>query len=390
MNFNKINKLITFLSFNSMVFSLSFQSFNINDNQANFLLNNFNEKYLINDENNNVCNSPECEEISKYILNYLDTSINPCDDFFQFTCGKWLNENEIPDDKKSIGVFSDGQLQNQEILHEIFESNYIPNSNYTLADQENDKIIFNKLKNFYNSCMDTNKINSKGREPLVNFLNTFKINEYKGNLKNVDTLTSLIAEIHNYGSYAFFSMDTSKDPMDPTKFVLTISQDGIGIPSPDLYDDYGVSYLYKDIIKETLEKVFGKESGRDFDAMSESIYKFEHRLARIFEPMENLLTTDKIYNPFTIEYMNKNYPSINWSLYFKKRLSDFGVNNIINDNYVIIDGVPKFTQKLNIILNDTSEETLLYYVEWSLIYTYIDYVADNIKEKMSKAKLELE
>jgi len=390
MNFNKINKLITFLSFNSMVFSLSFQSFNINDNQANFLLNNFNEKYLINDENNNVCNSPECEEISKYILNYLDTSINPCDDFFQFTCGKWLNENEIPDDKKSIGVFSDGQLQNQEILHEIFESNYIPNSNYTLADQENDKIIFNKLKNFYNSCMDTNKINSKGREPLVNFLNTFKINEYKGNLKNVDTLTSLIAEIHNYNSFAFFSMDITNDLINPEKYLGYVLQNGLALQISDYYDDIGISTIYKEIINDTLSNIFDDQSKRNIDTMTREIFSFEHRLARISEPQEKLRVSMKdIYHPVTINELNQKYPFINWSLYFEKRYSGLGINNPFNDESIISDITPNFLRRLNLILNDTNIDTLVYYIEWSIIFTYADYISDNYKEKLNEAKLNL-
>eukprot|EP00833_Pecoramyces_ruminatium_P014232 jgi/Orpsp1_1/1188264/evm.model.d7180000063523.1 len=38
----------------------------------------------------NECTSKECIEISKRILSNLDTSINPCDDFYEFSCGGWM------------------------------------------------------------------------------------------------------------------------------------------------------------------------------------------------------------------------------------------------------------------------------------------------------------
>lgn len=43
--------------------------------------------------------------IAGSILSKMDKSVNPCDDFYTFSCGGWLNENPIPEDSSSYGIY---------------------------------------------------------------------------------------------------------------------------------------------------------------------------------------------------------------------------------------------------------------------------------------------
>ena len=48
---------------------------------------------------NQMCLSKECIAASHKLFQYADFSVNPCDDFYQFSCGNYIKETTIPDDK---------------------------------------------------------------------------------------------------------------------------------------------------------------------------------------------------------------------------------------------------------------------------------------------------
>uniref|UniRef100_A0A1Y1LZC8 Peptidase M13 N-terminal domain-containing protein n=1 Tax=Photinus pyralis TaxID=7054 RepID=A0A1Y1LZC8_PHOPY len=54
----------------------------------------------------NVCTTPACLCASSSILNNMDPSVDPCDDFHEFVCGNYLKTTNIPDDQHSIGTMN--------------------------------------------------------------------------------------------------------------------------------------------------------------------------------------------------------------------------------------------------------------------------------------------
>ncbi|CAF4689134.1 unnamed protein product, partial [Rotaria sp. Silwood2] len=49
-----------------------------------------------------LCVTPYCIKAANYLLESIDKTVNPCDNFFEFACGTWLKKNRIPDDGKSF------------------------------------------------------------------------------------------------------------------------------------------------------------------------------------------------------------------------------------------------------------------------------------------------
>uniref|UniRef100_K3WPA3 Peptidase M13 N-terminal domain-containing protein n=2 Tax=Globisporangium ultimum (strain ATCC 200006 / CBS 805.95 / DAOM BR144) TaxID=431595 RepID=K3WPA3_GLOUD len=79
------------------------------------------------------------------VSSLMDTKADPCDDFYQYTCGAWISNTDIPDSKKGIDyTFSGIQERNDLVIQEIMK----------------EKLPI--VTEFWESCMDMDTLNSLG------------------------------------------------------------------------------------------------------------------------------------------------------------------------------------------------------------------------------------
>ena len=61
-----------------------------------------------------VCTSPACIKAAARMLARLDPSVDPCSDFYQFSCGRFLETGNVPDDSSQLSTL-------QEMQDEMFQ-----------------------------------------------------------------------------------------------------------------------------------------------------------------------------------------------------------------------------------------------------------------------------
>lgn len=101
----------------------------------------------------NICMTKGCIKASALILDLIDEEIDPCENFYEFACGKFLRNTFIPDDK--IAMMSFVQVQEQVLgqLRSVLNERSMPNESkpFTLA------------KTFNTACMDEDTLEIKGK-----------------------------------------------------------------------------------------------------------------------------------------------------------------------------------------------------------------------------------
>lgn len=80
-----------------------------NTNQFSVEANNNTGRFDRNSDESGICTTGTCIDESARMLNALDNSVEPCDDFYEFACGKLLRNTRLPVGKNSQTVFSEVQ-----------------------------------------------------------------------------------------------------------------------------------------------------------------------------------------------------------------------------------------------------------------------------------------
>uniref|UniRef100_A0A4Q8K7F4 U6-Hexatoxin-Hc1f_1 n=1 Tax=Hadronyche cerberea TaxID=1107879 RepID=A0A4Q8K7F4_HADCE len=51
------------------------------------------------------CTSPECQEAARALLESMDTTADPCQNFYRYACGGWIDRHPIPPEKGRYSAF---------------------------------------------------------------------------------------------------------------------------------------------------------------------------------------------------------------------------------------------------------------------------------------------
>ncbi|XP_071750152.1 neprilysin-2-like isoform X2 [Lepeophtheirus salmonis] len=109
---------------------------------------------------NKVCNSIGCQQTAKTILENMDSTVNPCDDFYAFSCGGFINKTIVPNGEEKVNVLTktkDGLISDiNDLMNEELNSSELQ--------------IFKDMKTFYKTCIDENKIEELGVTPMKDIL----------------------------------------------------------------------------------------------------------------------------------------------------------------------------------------------------------------------------
>ncbi|MGB8579896.1 MAG: M13 family metallopeptidase [Candidatus Sulfotelmatobacter sp.] len=277
----------------------------------------------------------------------MDRTVDPCVDFFQYSCGGWIKNNPIPPDQSSWDTYSKMQDENRERLRGILEAAAKPVSTRDPSEQ--------KIGDYYASCMGENAINAKGTEPLKPQLD--RIAQLSSKAEIADVAATMVDD------NVLFSFESTQDYRDASQVIAEADQGGLGLPDRDYY-------LKEDAKSVDLRKAYVVHVQKMFELLgdepdaaateAQTVMHIETALAKGSMTRVERRDPKNLDHKMTSAEFEKISPDFHWQVYFTKvGLPSLGSLNVAS---------PGFFKALN---EEIAKENLAdwkVYLRWHLVH----------------------
>ena len=183
------------------------------------------------------------EQIASKVLSAMDREADPCEDFYRYACGGWIDATELPpDESRWSRSFSVIHEENRTLVREILES-----ATADPGDDPDQRLV----GRFYGSCMAEGDVERAGARPLKPIFREI------GKVKDAGTLLAVTAKLHRMNVGALFDIGVIPDFKNPDLNIAFMAQGGLGMPDRDYY-------LSEDETKHKLLEDYEKHVARMF------------------------------------------------------------------------------------------------------------------------------
>ncbi|KAI7885925.1 uncharacterized protein EV154DRAFT_427608 [Mucor mucedo] len=314
-----------------------------------------------------ICTTQTCKDAATSILHDLDVNVDPCSDFYQYT---------------SVGTFNNLRNDNIDGLRDILESTYedllagvqslgkSDDAFINPSQVEKDRANFNKIKAYYESCMDETTIDSLGPTPifpsihaLIDTLGFQENEDGRFTTDHVRQLTEALIYLGKEGVDSLITFGVAVDDINPNQYSISVTQPSLGLPSREYYDQPEMLTNYRNGLISILSSVLGNPRDNsateelrrirlsenklsalgqvEIENMVDRFIDFESRLAKITLPNDEFQNPLTLYNPMPISELHQRYPVVNWIKLFRSFLPE---ETSLPEHVIVV--VPRFLQDL--------------------------------------------
>ncbi len=277
----------------------------------------------------------------------MDRSIDPCVDFYEYSCGGWKKNNPIPADQSRWSVYSKLTNDNQLYLWGILSE---------LAQKTSERsAVQQKIGDYFAACMDEAAIEKRGATPLQGSLGLIDA------MRSKDDLPKTLASLHlsTGASGLFFSFGSNQDFGNSSQVIAFASDGGIGLPDRDYY-------IKTDAKSKQLQKQYVEHISRMFELLGQSnelakrsankVMQIETALAKASLTRVQKRDPQRLFNKLNATGLQALTPGFNWRAY----LGGIGLEK--TDTFNVTE--PAFYKAVNAQLQKNSLDDIKAYMRW--------------------------
>lgn len=265
--------------------------------------------------------APSMPLVSGILKSNLDTTANPADDFYQYSCGGWMKNNPLPPAYSRYGSFDQLGESTEKQLHKLI-SDVAAQKNTAGTNEQ-------KIGDLFNAGMDEQTIEQLGVTPIQPILD--KISQ----VNDRSQLTAVITELHSYGFTPLFGLGCMASPNNSEMNIAWMMQSGLGLGEPEYYlhPNDTIKDGYITMLQQYLS-LSGFVTEADAKQVANDVWDFETELARIFINKEVLRDPDRTNNVLTPQQTAALFQTVDFNTYLTATVPA-GIDsiNVVLDSY---------------------------------------------------------
>ncbi|XP_066144511.1 endothelin-converting enzyme homolog isoform X2 [Euwallacea fornicatus] len=326
------------------------------------------------------CLNASCIITASRVLSAMDFSIDPCEDFYGYSCNKWVNANPAPDGKNNWGTFMKLEHENYLIIKSVLDQ---PIDTFKSKAEE-------KAKMYYESCLDTNEtVDALGAKPMLDLiakLGGWNVTTEGFNITNWTLQNTLQIVQNRLNVGALFSYGVGEDDRNSSRHVLQLDQSGLALPTRDNYINKTAEHkkilaAYLDYMTKIGVLLGG---GNSTKKQMEDVIAFETRLATITTPSDQRRDEESLYHLMTVAELQESANFIDWRTFFENAMKVVK-NKKVDSKQQLVVYAPEYLVNLTKLINEyrnTSDGqiTLSNYLVWQTVKVFVSYLSKPFRD----------
>jgi putative endopeptidase len=277
----------------------------------------------------------------------MDRSVDPCVDFYAYSCGGWVKANPIPPDQSSWSVYSKVQDENLAQLRGILDS--------TAAMTGERPPYLQKIGDYYASCIDEKTIEELGARPLKDSMDAI------ANLRSKNEFADVVARLAH--DSVLFDFRSDQDFKNSDEVIAEADQGGLGLPDRDYY-------FKTDAKSEQLRNGYVAHVQKMFELLghvpkvaaveAKAVMRIETELARGSMTRVERRDPKGLYHRMAVVELERLSPNFGWASF----LALVGRSDVRSLNVE----VPGFFQKMSERIDKEDLPSWKAYLQWHVVH----------------------